>query len=170
MAGAPLGNQNWKARSKHGRDKIFKTPDLMWDAALEYFSYVDSTPFTEVKPMVVSNGAGAGSSIEMVEIPRKRPYTLIALCHFLDVNAVYFNQFESELEGKEDELSINFSKIVKKIREVIYNQKFEGAASGFFKENLIAKDLGMIAKTEVKNENPTQIIIERVIKNDADKP
>ena len=30
---ANLGNQFWKNRSKHGRDKLFATPDLLWQAA-----------------------------------------------------------------------------------------------------------------------------------------
>ena len=45
--GAPKGNQFWKARAKHGRDKIFKTPDALWKAACEYFEWVDDNPLEE---------------------------------------------------------------------------------------------------------------------------
>ena len=34
---APLGNQFWKARSSHGRNPIFVSPDDLWTAASEYF-------------------------------------------------------------------------------------------------------------------------------------
>jgi len=34
---APKGNQFWKARSKSGRGKIFRTPKSLWKAAEEYF-------------------------------------------------------------------------------------------------------------------------------------
>jgi hypothetical protein len=39
--GAPKGNEFWKLRSKHGRDKLFATPELFWQAALEYFQWND---------------------------------------------------------------------------------------------------------------------------------
>ena len=34
---APKGNRFWEVRSKHGRDKILKTPEIMWEAAKQYF-------------------------------------------------------------------------------------------------------------------------------------
>ena len=42
---APKGNQFWKLRSKHGRDKLFATPDLLWQAACEYFEWCDKHPW-----------------------------------------------------------------------------------------------------------------------------
>jgi len=38
---ATKGNQWWKLRAKHGRDKIFKTPALLWEACVEYFEATD---------------------------------------------------------------------------------------------------------------------------------
>ena len=32
-----IGNQFWKARAKHGRSKIFSSPNQLWKAAIEYF-------------------------------------------------------------------------------------------------------------------------------------
>ena len=37
---APNGNEFWKLRSKHGRDKIFKTPDNLWEACQDYFKQI----------------------------------------------------------------------------------------------------------------------------------
>ena len=42
--GAPKGNQFWKLRSKHGRDKLFTTPELLWQAACEYFEWCENNP------------------------------------------------------------------------------------------------------------------------------
>jgi len=39
-----IGNEFWKARSKHGRDKIFTTPEILWEAACEYFEWVADNP------------------------------------------------------------------------------------------------------------------------------
>ena len=36
-------------RSKHGRDKLFATPELLWDAACEYFQWCDENPWTTRK-------------------------------------------------------------------------------------------------------------------------
>ena len=41
---APKGNQFWMLRSKHGRDKLFATPEALWEAACEYFQWCDENP------------------------------------------------------------------------------------------------------------------------------
>jgi DNA-packaging protein gp3 len=131
MRGAPKGNQFWKLRSKHGRDRIFATPEIMWEAACEYFEWCDKNPFQAVE---VSAGC-------KVTVPKMRPYTLSGLSIYLDVWTSYFDEF-SKTCSKE------FSEVISRIREVIYSQKFSGAASGFFNANIIARDLGLADKRE----------------------
>jgi hypothetical protein len=46
---APKGNKFWLARSSHGRDPIFKSPDALWSAAVEYFEWVEDNPLYEAK-------------------------------------------------------------------------------------------------------------------------
>jgi len=133
---APKENQFWKLRSKHGRDKIFETPELMLDAAYEYFKWCDENPLIEV------DYRGSNPPIK-VELPKMRAYTLHGLTCYLDVNTVYFNQFAIDCGAKKDEISKDFSKVITHVREVIYNQKFVGAASGFLNPNIIARDLGL---------------------------
>lgn len=139
--GAPKGNEFWKLRSKHGRDKLFATPKLMWDAACEYFQWCEDNPLISIEYY--------GKDAVLCEVPKMRPFTMQGLCLYLDCNTVYFNQFESELKDKKDELSKDFSKIVTRIRETIYKQKFEGAAAGFLNANIIARDLGLSDKKEL---------------------
>lgn len=129
-------------RSKHGRDKIFTTPDKMLEAAYEYFSWCDNNPLNEID--------FRGSKIQEVKLPKMRAYTMHGLTCFLHVNTVYFNQFELSLKGKEDELSQEFSKVITHVREIIYNQKFTGAAAGFLNPNIIARDLGLSDKNEIR--------------------
>lgn len=147
---APMGNRFWEQRSKHGRDKIFKTPGIMWDAACEYFKYCEDNPFLKAEAKVVMIG-DYQSQVEISNLPVMKPFTLEGLCIFLDVNTVYFHQFEKGLEGKTDALSKDFSQIVTRIRDVIRNQKFSGAASGFFNASIIARDLGLVDKAETKH-------------------
>lgn len=143
---APIGNRFWELRSKHGRDKLFESPDLMWEAACEYFKWVEDNPFIETKPMSVSVGNNQGSSVEMVEIPIKRPFTIQGLCLYLSCSTAYFRAFKSQDRDKKED----FITVIEKIEETIYNQKFSGAASGFFNANIIARDLGLSDKMDQK--------------------
>ena len=142
---AMQGNQWWALRSKHGRDKLFATPELMWEAACDYFQWVDDNPFIEHKSMVVSIGDGMGSNIQMAEIPVKRPYTMQGICLYMDCGVSFLRNFKNCL-GENDK---DFKSVIEKIEEVIYNQKFSGAASGFFNANIIARDLGLRDQTDM---------------------
>lgn len=144
---APIGNRFWEIRSKHGRDKLFENPQLMWEAACEYFQWCDENPFQEAEAKVTSNGNGEGSSVEIVNVPKMRPYTMHGLCSYLHCNTDYFKHFKNqERANKED-----FSPVIKNIEDTVYNQKFSGAASGFLNANLISRDLGLVDKKEVDN-------------------
>jgi hypothetical protein len=133
---APKGNQFWKLRSKHGRDKIFATPELMLEAAYEYFKWSEDNPLIEI------DYRGANPPIK-IELPKMRALTMEGLAMFMHVNTVYFNHFEKQLAESKDELSKDFSKVITHVREVIRNQKFQGAAAGFLNPNIIARDLGL---------------------------
>lgn len=132
---APKGNQFWKIRSKHGRDKLFATPDIMWQAAVEYFEWCEENPLLEVDYR--------GKDATQVVIPKMRAFTLQGLCLYMDCNVGFFTDFRESLKGKSDDTSKDFSLVVTRIQETIYNQKFSGAASGFFNSNIIARDLGL---------------------------
>jgi hypothetical protein len=150
---APIGNQFWKLRSKHGRDRLFETPELMEEAINEYFQWCIDNPFYKSEAKTVNIG-DYQSEIKIAELPVMRPFTIQGLCGYLDCNVVYFNQFEASLSGKTDELSKGFSKVITRARDVIYRQKFEGAASGFFNANIIARDLGLKDESNVNvNDN-----------------
>lgn len=144
---APEGNQFWKLRSKHGRDKLFETPELMWEAACEYFESIDSSPYIKLEAKTVNIG-DYQSEIAMAKLPVMKPYTIQGLCRYLDCNTVYFNQFKDNLKETDPHYK-GFSQILTRIREIIYEQKFSGAASGFFNANIIARDLGLADKKEL---------------------
>lgn len=143
------GNQFWKMRSKHGRDKIFKTPDMLWQAACEYFEYTDSRKWKK-KDWV-------GKDAEQVEREFDTPYTLTGLVIFLDVNSGFWSEFKKN--------NPDYSEIITRIENIIYTQKFEGAAVGMFNANIIARDLGLNDKADLttngKDINQTQIIVSK---------
>ena len=97
---APKGNQFWKLRSKHGRDKIFATPNDLLMAAYEYFDWNAKIPW--YKKELLKSGDRAG---ELVDVPVERPLSERGLCSFIGVNTLYLNQFEKSCKekGEEDE-------------------------------------------------------------------
>lgn len=130
---APKGNQFWKLRNKHGRDKLFASPELLWKAACEYFEWCDTTPLLEQKLFAYQG------DIQKDVVTHMRPYTLTGLCFYLECSEAYFREFKSSTpKGGED-----FLTVIEQIEQIIYNQKFEGAAAGFFNANIIARDLGL---------------------------
>jgi hypothetical protein len=145
---APEGNQFWKLRSKHGRDRLFQTAEDLWTAACEYFQWCDDNPFHKAEAKTINIG-DYQSQVEIVKLPVMRPYTLHGLCSYLDCNVDYFSHFETDLKGKVGDNYEDFRRVITRIREVIYNQKFSGAASGFFNANIISRDLGLADKKEV---------------------
>lgn len=143
---APKGNQFWKLRSKHGRDKLFATPQLLWEAACEYFDWCDKNPLIEID--------FKGKDAIKVELPKMRPYTMQGLCIYLGCNTKYFFDFEKRINQRKGRISKDFSEIITRIREVVYNQKFSGAAAGFLNPNIIARDLGLSEKISGDKESP----------------
>ena len=150
---APKGNKFWELRSKHGRDRLFETPQLMWEAACEYFTWCDKHPFYVVEQIKQPDKGYYDSKRQKyvtppktIKLPKMRPYTMQGLCFYLGCNTKYFNHFESSLRGKgkdDGPLEDNFSDTIARIKETIYDQKFSGAASGFFNASIIARDLGL---------------------------
>jgi len=162
---ASVGNQWWKRRAKHGRDKLFASADLLREAAEEYFQFVDDNPEYLVKPMAVSYGGNAGSKIEMVKVPVRQPYTLHGLCIYLGCSTSYFRSFKA---GHKDGSAQDFLTVIAEIEETIYSQKFNGAASGFFNANIIARDLGLVDRQDVKSgDMPLQAPVLNVYHNGA---
>jgi len=130
---APKGNQFWKVRSKHGRDKIFSDCDILWSASCEYFEWCEENPLIEQK---IFHASGV---ITKDEVTKMRAMTIAGLCVFLDIGTSTWHEYKK----KED-----FSEVITRIEDIIYNQKFMGAAADMLNANIIARDLGLSDKTE----------------------
>ena len=152
---APKQNQFWKIRSSHGREKLFATPELLWQAAEEYFNWCDGHPFYKVE--AIKSGDRCG---DLIKIPVPRPYTLEGFLGYVDAGKNYWSQFKKA--NHED-----FAGVIGKIDNTLYNNKFSGAASGFFNPTIIARDLGLrdnMAVTDGEGnplQAPTTIIVQQ---------
>lgn len=130
---APQGNRFWELRSSHGRDKLFETPQLLWEAACEYFLWCEDNPLIEIEVKIVDK------EIEKVELPKMRPFTIHGLCSYLGCSTSYFRAFKSQERAQKQD----FITVIEQMEETLYNQKFSGAAAGFLNANIIARDLGL---------------------------
>ena len=136
---APKGNQFWKLRSKHGRDKLFNTPQLLWEAACEYFQWCEDNPLYETK------GFAFQGVVTKEIFPKMRAMTLSQLCFYLNCSASYFRTFKSTLQEKDKD----FLTVINEIEETIYNQKFQGASADLLNANIIARDLGLSDSSKI---------------------
>lgn len=136
MSATP-GNKWWELRATHGREKTFSSPDHLWQSAVEYFKATDKRKWVK-KDWV-------GKDAVEVERETDTPYTISGLCIFLDIDTDTFLNYGKEAEYKD------FFGVVRMIREIIYTQKFEGAATGAYNANIIARDLGLRDAKDVNN-------------------
>ena len=146
---APQGNQFWKARSKHGKDKLFTSPNILWEAAEEYFEWVEANPLWENKATHYQG--------EPLDLPsaKMRAMTIEGLCLFLDIATTTWYEY-----CKVDD----YAYITGKIDNVIRSQKFAGAAADLLNANIIARDLGLkdLSKSEHSGPNGGPIQLDSV--------
>lgn len=134
----PKGNQFWKARSKHGRDKIFADENILWEACCEYFEWVEDNPLWEMK---VTQYQGVPVSME---VPKMRAMTISGMCLFLDIDQSTWEDYR---------VRNDFLRVTEKAEKIIYNQKFAGASADLLNANIIARDLGLADKKDVETKH-----------------
>lgn len=149
---APKGNQFWKLRSKHGRDKLFESPTLLWEAACEYFQWCDENPHLESKAFAYQG------EVTNAVIPKMRAYSLGGLCLYLGCSESYFRAFKCETpENAED-----FLTVIAQIEQAIREQQFSGAAADLLNANIISRTLGLAEKSDITSKGE-KLISEPVI-------
>lgn len=124
----------WTRKRKGGCVPEFLHSDHLWSAACEYFEWAVANPLIEQKPMSIAG------ELVIAEIEKPRVFTFEAMCLYLDVS------HRSYMRWRKDE---RFMDACEKIDAVVYSQKFEGAAAGFFNANLISRDLGLAEKQDL---------------------
>ena len=135
---APIGNQFWKNRSKHGRKKIFSDPEFLYLECTKYFQWCDENPIYETK---ISFFQGVASQ---ATLPKTRVYMLAGLFRFLGIDEVTWQNYRKRKE---------FSLVCFTVEQIVREQKFSGAAVDIFNAGLISKDLGLKEHIETDNIN-----------------
>lgn len=136
---APTGNEFWKARSSHGRNPKFATPEQLELACEEYFQWVEDNPLWEDNLVTFQGSAKHEPTAKM------RAMTLDGLQLFLDIH----HDTWAEWRKRED-----LSAVVTRVEKAIRSQKFAGAAADLLNANIIARDLGLSEKQNHEHSGP----------------
>lgn len=120
---APKGNAFWKARAKHGRDKVFSDPNVLWEACCEYFQWVEKNPLWESKAFAYQG------DVTVATLPKMRAMTIGGLCLFLDIDEKTWRHYRT-LD--------DFLPICTRAEQIIREQKFAGAAADLLNPAIIA--------------------------------
>jgi len=149
---APKGNEYYKLRTKDGKDKIFKSAAALMKACNEYFEWCLANPFKEEhiinKPWIewieyesVDDAGQVETKQRKVTHPyfiaktsKMRPFTLEGLCNFIEISVEGLKGYAK----REDYVGV-----YTRVRQIIDNQQFEGAAAGFLNPSIIARKQGL---------------------------
>ncbi len=148
------GNQLWKARASSGRKPIFKCKEDLEKSCIEYFQWVEDNPLQEMKAFHYQG------TIIKEPIPKMRAMTISGICLFLDISDETWRDYRT----KDD-----FSGVIAWAEKIIYNQKFAGASADLLNANIIARDLGLADKQEVKQDSKVVEIATTMSPEDAAK-
>lgn len=132
---------------KVGRPKKY-TPDTLWKKAVEYFEYCRDNPLKEEKAYHYQG------AINTHNISKMRAMTESGLCLMLDIDDETFRRYQKEPQ---------FCGVIKKIKQTIKTQKFEGASADLLNANIIARDLGLKDHQEVKTIQEIDSVIKQII-------
>ena len=138
MAATP-GNQWWKLRSKHGRDAIFTSPEILEEEANKYFEETDSRDDWDGQNWVGKDG-------EEVVVKKKVPYSLKGLCVFLGVSSHYFSEFKKSETFKSNK---DFLEVYTRVEDIIQTQQIDGSMMGYYNASLTARLNGLVDKTDM---------------------
>ncbi|QCW20347.1 DNA packaging protein [Flavobacterium phage FPSV-S1] len=133
------GNQMYKLALNAGRKKAFESPEELLKHFVAYCQDVDDNPWIKID--------FKGKDADKVEIPMQKPYTWKGFNNYLFFNGLItdLDDYKQNKNGTYDE----FSGIIKRIDEIIYDQKMTGATVGAFNSTIIARELGLADKKEV---------------------
>lgn len=139
------GNQFWRLRSSAGPNPTFSSPEELEAACLEYFDAITSNP------LQAAELAKSGTKAKVRYTPRMRAMTVEGLCVFLDVSVSTWYRWKDK--------GSDLREVCLKIQQIMYAQKFEGAAAGMLNPAIVARKLGLADKHQHtgKDDGPIEI-------------
>jgi hypothetical protein len=144
------GNSFYLLRSKHGRDKLFETPEQLRQALYEYIESVENNSWETNQTTVGDNGINSTTKT------LQRPFSRKGFYLFIGASETWLTKFKQNC-------SDDFFTVIEEIEMTIDTQQFDGASIGVFKENIIARIQG------IKDNSESKIFIEQPLFPDVSK-
>lgn len=133
----PKGNTYWMLANGYGKKPKRYTPEGLRKVALEYFQWNHKNPLVEEKVF------GSG---KRMKVKKMRAMSIREFCIFAKMSRDTFNHYE-----KEDA----YSDICGLIKDIIYTQKFQGAAADLLNPAIIVRELGLADKKDLTSNGET---------------
>lgn len=151
-------NNLWASLKNRGTEPSFESPEELWEACVGYFEWVRDNPLCEKKYFT-----SQGELLE-VDIPRMRAMTIHGLCLWLGISSSTWNRYV-----KADYVPEKMRRVAQRVNDIIYEQKFTGAAANMLNANIISRDLGLAEKREVSGPDgaPIQTITSQMTPQEA---
>jgi DNA-packaging protein gp3 len=133
-----MGNNTFKLMRK-----LIATPELLWQHFEDYVKHETNNPLYKREYV--------GKDGNEVDTPLQVPITFEGFeCYLADKNIIQdLCDYSKNAEGRYEE----YIPTVRRIQKYCFVQNFKGAAVGLFGARIISMKLGLINKTENKNEN-----------------
>jgi len=134
------GNRFWEQAiyvyRKRGADPKYANADELIEDCAGYFADITENPLYEEK---VFNSGEAGISTH--DTPKMRAMTLKGLCNYIGIVERTWRLWRKKRDDLKPAIAF--------IEQIIYQQKFEGAAAGLLHHAIIARDLGLADTTKL---------------------
>lgn len=147
------GNRLWEARSTAGPKPKFDNPDSLWSACVEYFEWCHNNP------LLADNLVTFQGTTKHEPIAKMRAMTIVGLCIFLDIDAKSWRGWRSPDSSM---FRSDLLPIITRVEQIIYEQKFTGAAADMLNPNIIARDLGLADKKELSGPDGEALVPTRI--------
>jgi hypothetical protein len=157
------GNDYWKIAIENGtigKNKKY-TPSELSEKINEWVE-ITKHSFWE-KEDFIKSGPEAGQIIKM---KTSTPFLIQDLCLYLRVNRNYFTDLFDSLQGKNDPESLEYSRVIAHVEQLIATQKLQGGLVGAYNPMLVARIEGLKEKTDITS-NDQQISCITVSKEEA---
>lgn len=130
-----------------GRSRTFETPEDLMVACEEYLEWNEANPLIEEKPFCFQG------AIVMAELQKPRAPSVVALCSHLGIHRHTWQNYR---------ISDEFDMVCEEIEARMRTFKFERAVAGLMNSTLIARDLGLVDKQEVKHSSDGTMLPNRI--------
>jgi hypothetical protein len=127
-----------KRPTPNGNYRAFNTPSELWDLACDYFEWVKLNPLQEAKVFCGKDG------IEKTELAKVRAMTHQGFRIHISISGDSYHDYKKHPDYRE---------VFSAIDDIIWEQKFTGAAAGLLNPAIIARELGLKESTEISGPN-----------------